>query len=86
MFKFAGPVTLWGRVRCGAGFSGIPVAICGAHFVAPDDFEGYEQWNAGFKENRSLKKGAISSVRFPVSSVEATLCWSEQPSVFAGDI
>ena len=30
--------------------------ICGAHFVTPDDFEGYQQWSMGYKRQLDLKK------------------------------
>ena len=33
--------------------------ICGAHFVTPDDFDGYQQWSMGYKRQLDLKKGAI---------------------------
>ena len=33
--------------------------ICGAHFVTPDDFDGYQQWSMGYKRQLYLKKGAI---------------------------
>ncbi|XP_070545818.1 zinc finger protein 37-like isoform X2 [Ptychodera flava] len=35
--------------------------LCGAHFVAPDDFDGYQQWKMGFKKLH-LKKGAVPSI------------------------
>lgn len=35
--------------------------ICGAHFVAPDDFEGYNKWKLGYATKLYLKKSAIPS-------------------------
>lgn len=46
------------------GRSGISV-ICGAHFVAPDDFIGFLQWRAGFRRKLDLVKGAVPSVLPP---------------------
>lgn len=46
------------------GRSGLSV-ICGAHFVAPDDFVGFVQWRAGFRRKLDLVKGAVPSILPP---------------------
>lgn len=35
--------------------------ICGSHFVAPGDFEGFVQWKMGFRRKLDVKKSAVPS-------------------------
>ena len=48
--------------------------ICGAHFVTPDDFEGYQQWIMGYKRQLDLKKGAIPSKMSHRKDPETPIC------------
>ena len=47
--------------------------ICGAHFKAPDDFIEWHMYQAGFKRQLALVKGAVPSIRpiLPTSRLSA---------------
>ena len=55
--------------------------ICGAHFVTPDDFDGYQQWGMGYKRQLDLKKGAIPT-KMSICESKSTSP-SEVPNYFA---
>ena len=57
--------------------------ICGAHFVVPDDFENFMQWEMGFKSKLELKKTAIPSIT-PSKVTKETVQGSRPIAMTAG--
>ncbi|KAJ8386976.1 hypothetical protein AAFF_G00161530 [Aldrovandia affinis] len=66
----------WGRfarIKRADWVKGTPgvSTICGVHFL-PTDYDGYEQWKAGFVSRLRLENGAVSTVNARFSGAPDT--------------